>query len=123
VVPRVLATRNPSTILKVAKYGRSPFVTTEIQKNYSVSKSTDELYSMVCQHGYKTLSQNNEEVVIDYDTFYCNLGHLVDSVKPRHQAWNLVAEIGIHVIKEENKNPKKYIMPLRVSVSNNPSFC
>jgi hypothetical protein len=77
---------------------------------------------MVCQHGYKTLSQNNEEVVIDYDTFYYNLGHLADSVKPRHQAWNLVAEIGIHVIKEENKSPKKYIMPLRVFVSNNPLF-
>jgi hypothetical protein len=31
---------------------------------------------------------------------------------------NIVAKLGISIIKEENQNPKKFIMPLRISVTN-----
>jgi hypothetical protein len=72
---------------------------------------------MVCQHGFKTSSESNEEVVIDIDTLFVNLGDLVDLVSPRKQLVNVVAEVGIQILKEENTNPKKYIVPLRIAVS------
>jgi hypothetical protein len=72
-----------------------------------VSKNVEEIYSMVCQHGFKTSSESNKEVVIDIDTFFINLGYLADSVSPGKQLYNTVAEVGIHIMKEENTNSKK----------------
>jgi hypothetical protein len=94
-------------VSKSGKFARSPFVNPEDKKNYTVSKNVEEIYSMVCQHGFKTSSESNKEVVIDIDTFFINLGYLADSVSPGKQLYNMVAEVGIHIMKEENTNSKK----------------
>jgi hypothetical protein len=107
--------------VKIGHLAKSPFVNLESKKNYSVSKSVETLYNMVCEHGWKTTSPTNKEIVIDTTNYYCNLGQLADSVAPGKMLINTVAEIGIHIMTLENKNPKKYIMPLRVAVSKQSS--
>jgi hypothetical protein len=74
---------------------------------------------MVCQHGWKHAPRDpfNKEIVIDLDDIYVSLGDLAESVRPRNKLYNTVAEIGINIIKRENQNPKKVIMPLRIAVS------
>jgi hypothetical protein len=107
--------------VKIGHLAKSPFVNLESKKNYSVSKSVETLYNMVCAHGWKTSSTTNKEIVIDTTNYYCNLRQLADSVAPGKMLINTVAEIGIHIMTLENKNPKKYIMPLRVAVSKQSS--
>ncbi|XP_071680291.1 putative ubiquitin-like-specific protease 1B [Lolium perenne] len=72
---------------------------------------------MVCQHGWKHAPRNpfNKEIVIDLDDIYVSLGDLAESVRPRNKLYNTVAEIGINIIKRENQNPKKVIIPLRIA--------
>jgi hypothetical protein len=74
---------------------------------------------MVCQHGWKHAPRDpfNKEIVIDLDDIYVSLGDLAESVRPRNKLYNTVAEIGINIIKRENQNPKKVIMPLHIAVS------
>ena len=77
---------------------------------------------MVCNHGTKTTSKSNSEIVWDITTLFCNVQALADSVKPGKKLVNIVCEIAIHMIKAENKNTKKLIMPLRFSVSKHSYF-
>jgi hypothetical protein len=72
---------------------------------------------MVCQHGWKSNSETNTEVVIDVGNYFVSLGNLADSVAPGKKLINIVAELAIYIIAQENQNPRKYIMPLRVDVS------
>lgn len=106
-------------IVKKGPFQKSPFVNPETEKSYNVSKTIEELYSMVCEHETRRNPNdpNKGKTIIDLDEIYCNLGDLADSVAPRHQMVNIVAEVGIEIIKQENDNPKKYIMPLRIAVS------
>jgi hypothetical protein len=104
-------------VLKVGKFDKSPYVNYENHKNYSVSKSVECLYDMVCQHGWKSSSETNTEVVVDVGNYYVSLGNLADSVAPGKKLINIVAELAIYIIAQENQNPRKYIMPLRVAVS------
>lgn len=102
-------------VVKRGKFAQSPFVNPDTKKNYCPSKSQEEVYSMVCQHGAGSGSHDNERVVIDVGKIFITLGHLADSVKPGKKLINIVAELAIHIITLENQNPKKYIMPLRVA--------
>ena len=72
---------------------------------------------MICLHGSKTRSKTNNELAFDNGPLFVSLGLLADLVKPRKKLGNIVCEIGIHMIREENTNTKKVIMPLRISVS------
>ncbi|KAK1600852.1 hypothetical protein QYE76_018841 [Lolium multiflorum] len=105
-------------ISKPGQYAKSPFVNSQTSRTFYVNKSVDEVYSMVCQHGWKHAPRDpfNKEIVIDLDDIYVSLGDLADSVRPRNKLYNTVAEIGINIIKRENQNPKKVIMPLRIAV-------
>ncbi|KAM0908925.1 hypothetical protein ACQ4PT_015145 [Festuca glaucescens] len=84
---------------------------------YRTSKSVEEVYNMVCQHGWKNAPKDpfNKEIVIDLDDIYVSLGDLAESVRPRNKLYTTIAEIGINIIKRENQNPKKVIMPLRIA--------
>jgi hypothetical protein len=48
----------------------------------------------------------NEKTVIDLNDIYVSLGDLADSVAPHRKVINIVAEIGINIIKIETENPK-----------------
>ncbi|KAM0887850.1 hypothetical protein ACQ4PT_028729 [Festuca glaucescens] len=104
-------------VVKQAKYTKPPFVNSEPPKTYIVGKSVETLYIMVCEHGWEKNpgDPDNGKTVIDVDDMFVNLGHLANSVAPRKQLVNIVAKVAISIIKKENKDPKKYIMPLRVS--------
>ena len=78
----------------------------------------NELYNMLCQHGSKCrTSKEKDEIIIDVGHSFVALKYVADSVAPGKELVNVVADIAIHIINIENNNPKKVIMPLRVSVS------
>jgi hypothetical protein len=77
---------------------------------------------MVCNHGWKSASETNTEVVIDVGYYYVSLGNLADSVAPGKKLINIVAELAIYIMSVENQDPNKHIMPLRVAVSHELSF-
>jgi hypothetical protein len=106
-------------VVKRGRFAKSPYIDPEADKEYTVSKSVDTLYDMVCEHGWKRNpgDPNNEQTVFDLPEIYINLGDLADSVAPRKQLINVVAEVGINIIKHENQYPKKVVMPLRMSVN------
>jgi protein involved in sex pheromone biosynthesis len=64
-----------------------------------------------------------EDTIIDVTSYYCNLAQLADSVSPGKMLINTVAEIAIHIMTLENKNPKKYIMPLHVAAYRRSKKC
>lgn len=103
-------------VVKLGKFETSPYMNYETQKNYNVTKNVEELYSMVCRHGVRSKSSTKDKPIINVDTFFINLGDLADSVAPGKKLKNIVAEIGIHIINEENTNPRKCIMPLCVAI-------
>ncbi|KAM0854454.1 hypothetical protein ACQ4PT_050427 [Festuca glaucescens] len=105
-------------ISKQGQYAKSPFINPQSSRTFYVSKSVEELYSMVFQHGWKIAPKDpfNKEIVIDLDDIYVSLGDLAESVAPLHKMYHTVAEIGINIIKRENQNAKKYIMPMRITV-------
>lgn len=101
--------------VKQGKFATSPYVNYETQKSYIASKSQEELYSMVCEHGWKSGSTTNTEVVINVGNYYVSLGNLAESVAPGKKLVNTVAELAIFIISMENLDPTKFIMPLRVA--------
>ena len=104
-------------VVKAAKFQKSPFIDYTSKKQFIVSRATNELYNHVCQHGWRSRSTIKSRKIIDYGDNFILMGDLADSVRPTRQLINTAAEIGIHVIIEENSNPRKKIMPLCVAVS------
>ena len=104
-------------ILKAGKMQKSPYIDGS-KKVYKATKPMIELYNMVCKHTSKSrTSKVNDEIIIDCGALFAPLKHVADSVFPGKELVNLVAEIAIDIIIKENLNPKKVILPLRISVS------
>lgn len=79
-----------------------------------------ELYNMVCKHGYKSNSPTMNETTINVGTFFIVLADLAESVSRGKKLVNVACEIATHMITSENKNPKRVIMHLHISLS--PQF-
>jgi hypothetical protein len=111
-------------VVKKWKFAKSPYINIEEDKAYAISKSVDTLYSMVCKHGWKRSpdDRNNAQTVIDLSEIYINLGDPAELVAPQKKLINIVAEVGINIIKQDNQNLKKYIMHLRIAVSTTTPF-
>lgn len=101
--------------VKPAKSQRSPYVDVDQKKSFTVSKTVNDVYNKACRYGWKSRTALKFERILDYDDNFLIMADLADSVKPRSELVNKTAEIAIYILGQENTNPKKLIMPLRMS--------
>lgn len=93
-------------VVKPAKNQRSPYLGYESKKSFAVSKHVNDVYNIVCRHGWKTRSLIKFDNIIDFDDIYIVLADLADSVRPEKKLVNHVAEVAIHILSKENE-PKE----------------
>jgi hypothetical protein len=105
----------------------SPYITYEDSTLFTCSAEVKELYNAVIAHGRRSTRGkeiDKSPIIVNYERFFVSLKELANAMMPCGLVSNNVMELGIEsIMLRKDRDVKKIVMPLRVSVRIHIFFC
>ncbi|KQJ97213.1 hypothetical protein BRADI_3g29465v3 [Brachypodium distachyon] len=105
---------------------RPPLVDIESKGTYYCSSDVKDAYATVLAKGNRSTVGKKLDAspqIINFSKYFITLNELASSMAPRCRLNNDVVEIGIeYIMQKQPSSVKKFVMPLRIAISNFPDF-